>query len=444
MNRLFKSTGVRLTLLAAGVFIAGMLAINLLVYFNVRDDMEDQLRDQVSAETRQLLGDYRDDGIDELRHDISERLERNPGARLQYTLQNPAGVTLFDRFATGSEPGWSRVRRDGAGDLILLTTPLEDGYWLGIAADTRSIRETTAALRHTMLFVTLPIILLGIISGALVSRRFLRRVERLKRTADQVGQGELSARMQTTGSGDEFDGLAITINRMLDRIEGLVHDMRHVSTNIAHDMRTPLGRLRQRLEDIARQQLDHGTRTRIEEAIVLLDETLGTFASLLRIAELDSGQAALQYKPVALEKLLSEIVTAYEPAATECHQHLKLKDTKPATIPGDRQLLAQLISNLIENAMTHNGAGTHIELSCGSENGQPVMVVRDDGTGIPPNEWENVLKPFHRLDKSRTSRGSGLGLSLAASIAARHEASLALSDSRPGLTVTVRFPAETS
>lgn len=439
--RLMKTAGFRLAALAAGLFVLCMLAVALFIYLNVRQELETQLQEQVSAETRQLLGDYADDGLDELRHDISERLERNPGTRLRYTLKSPDGVSLFDRLALPETPGWSRVDNGDGPRLMLLTTPLDDGYTLGVAADTQSVSQTADALRHAFLIVVLPMIALAILSGAIVSRRFLSRVERLKQTADRIGKGALSARMEVSGSGDDFDGLVMTINTMLDRIEELVHDVRHVSTNIAHDLRTPLGRLRQRLEYLSENQASDGMRERADEAIGLLDDTLMTFSAMLKIAELETGVTEIQGQTLDARGLLDQLVEIYEPVVRDQGGDITIEQAGPAILAGDRPLLVQMLANLIENAMHHNPDGVRIGLSCGVKDGETFIRVSDNGRGIREADMQTVLKPFRRLDAARSTRGTGLGLTLAATIAARHGASLGLSDGAPGLVVTITFPA---
>lgn len=434
-----RSAGFRLTALATALFLICMLAVLAFIYLSVRGDMEDQLRDQISAETRQLLGDYEDDGLDELRHDISERLDRNPGTRLRYTLENSDGVALFDRLALPEQAGWSRLEKDDGSRLIVLRSDLRDGYALGVGADTASIAETVGALRHAFLIVVVPMILLAIISGAFLSHRFLLRVERLKQTADLIGGGALSARLELSGSGDDFDGLVETINRMLDRIEELVDDVRHVSMNIAHDLRSPLGRLRQRLETLSARQTDDALRGETGEAIDLLDDTLETFSAILRIAELDSGATKISRERVDLTALLNSLHEIYEPVAAQQDCRISLGATAPISVEGDRALVMQMMVNLIENSIRHNPAGTEVTLSCGQAEGAPYLQVSDTGRGIPPSETLHVLKPFRRLDASRTTPGSGLGLSLAASIAARHGAALTLADNQPGVRATIRF-----
>ncbi len=438
--KLIRTAGVRLAALAAGLFVLCMLALALFIYLNVRQELESQLQGQVAAETRQLLGDYADDGLDELRHDISERLERNPGTRLRYTLQSPDGVSLFDRMSLPDTPGWSRPVVGNGPRLLLLTTPLEDGYTLGVAADTQSVSQTADALRHAFLIVVLPMIALAILSGAIVSRRFLSRVERLKQTADSIGRGALSARMEVSGSGDDFDGLILTINTMLDRIEQLVHDVRHVSTNIAHDLRTPLGRLRQRLEYLSEHQASDKMRARTDDAISLLDDTLNTFSAMLKIAELETGVTEIGKETYDVPALLEQLVEIYDPVAANRGGEIVISDAAPISVTGDRALCVQMLANLIENAIQHNQDGVRIELSCGMEDGHRFIRVRDYGRGIEEPDRQTVLKPFRRLDVARSTTGSGLGLTLAATIAARHGAGLHLSDGAPGLIVTMVFP----
>ena len=281
-------------------------------------------------------------------------------------------------------------------------------------------------------------ITLAIFAGAILSHRFLARVERLKRTADLIGRGTLSARLDPSGSGDDFDGLIDTINRMLDRIEELVHDLRHVSTNIAHDLRSPLGRIRQRLETIVAGQSSANMQKTASEAIVLLDDTLETFSAMLRIAELEAGGSRATDTEVDLANLLEEIAQIYEPVAAERADILILQK-QPVSVQGNKALLTQMLANLIENAIRHNSNGIQILLECGIEDGHTFVRVADSGSGIPEAELQTVLKPFRRLDTSRNSRGNGLGLSLISSIASYHHAKFDLKNLSKGLEATILF-----
>ncbi|RIJ27468.1 HAMP domain-containing sensor histidine kinase [Henriciella algicola] len=440
MDRLLRSSGVRLTAMAAGLFAACTLALCILIYLGLRDDMEDQLRAQIRNETSQLIGDYNDDGLEELRHDISERLERHPGNRLRYTLTSPGGISIFDRIDLPERGGWSRLKQEGASDLIVLTTPLDDGYRLGIGADTRIVGEAARALRHAMLVVVIPALLLSLVAGLLVSRRFLARVENMKSTAEAVGRKSLSARMPVSPSGDEFDSLAGTINQMLDRIEALVRDVRYVSASIAHDLRTPLGHLRQRLERLVDTADTPAQRDELAETTALLDDVLATFAALLKIAELESRSTPVATETIDLSEIAGRVVSTFAAVAEAENKSISLVSAEPVYVVGDAQLITQMLVNLVENALRHNQAGVHVEVSVSRDEGAAQLLVRDDGVGIPEGELENAIKPFHRLDRSRTTTGSGLGLSLAASIARHHGAELHLTKLEPGLEVRCLFP----
>lgn len=440
MHRVLRSTGFRLTALAAGLFAICILALCVLIYIGLRDDMEDQLRDQIRNETRQLMGDYADDGLEELRHDISERLDRNPGNRLRYTLMNAEGITIFDRMELSERTGWGRIARDGEADLLILVTQLDDGYRLGVAADTRIVGEAARALRHAMFVILLPALLLSLVAGLFVSRRFLSRVERMKATAERVGRQSLSARMPVSTADDEFDSLAGTINSMLDRIEMLVQKIRYVSASIAHDLRTPLGHLRQRLERLTAAADQPELRQDLEASTQLLDDVLATFSSLLKIAELESGAPGSANRVVDLSDLASSIASTFASVAEAEGKTITANIQRPAPVMGDRQLLTQMLVNLVENALHHNPGPVDIEIATGAGDGVSWISVGDNGAGIPDSEFENVIRPFHRLDRSRSSPGSGLGLSLASSIARHHGGDLQLTSRRPGLDVLARFP----
>jgi signal transduction histidine kinase len=286
----------------------------------------------------------------------------------------------------------------------------------------------------------IPALLLSLIAGLFVSRRFLARVENMKSTAEAVGRESLSARMPVSPSGDEFDSLAGTINQMLDRIEALVRDVRYVSASIAHDLRTPLGHLRQRLERLVDTADTPAQRNELAETTALLDDVLATFAALLKIAELESRSTPIAAGTVDLSEIAGRVVSTFAAVAEAENKSISLLSAEPVYAVGDAQLITQMLVNLVENALRHNQAGVHVEVGVSTRGGAAHLLVRDDGVGIPEGELENAIKPFYRLDRSRTTPGSGLGLSLAASIARHHGAELQLSKLEPGLQVLCLFP----
>jgi signal transduction histidine kinase len=435
--RLLRTANFKLALLYAVVFSISVFLLGIIVFFSGRNSLEEQLRTRIEAEAAQLLAGYRGDGLEELQHDIKERIEANPAHRLRYSLQSPNGRVVFDRIVFPYSPGWHRMTTPKGDDLLLLTTVLDGGYLMAVAADMDGVTAIERTVRNTFLLAFVFALFLSITGGVVVSRRFLARVDRLTRAAESIGRGNLSERVPVSGAGDDFDQLAMIINRMLGRIERLVEDVRQVSTSIAHDLRTPLGKLRQKLEALQELQASSTSQALCEEALSMLDETLETFSALLRLAEMESGSFSAAFTPVDLSALLPHLVELYRPVAEEQSQELTAEIAPFLRVKGDKSLLTQLFANLIENALRHTGAGTHIHVTARQEKSVIVAQVCDDGPGIPTSERELITKPFYRLDRSRHTRGSGLGLSLAAAIAALHEASLRLEDNAPGLRISV-------
>lgn len=434
-----RTASFRFAALSAVVFALCTLILSVLFYYTVSEGMEQQLRERISTETTQLVGEYSDSGLEELRHDIGERLERAPSPRLIYTLVNAQGVAVFDRLKLPQRDGWSRIPQTGKPDLLLLTTSLDDGFRLGVAANTLSIAEFRQAILRSTLLTLCAVLVLSAVAGRIVSRRFLGRVERLRNIAEQVGTGSLSTRIPLADIGDDFEQLAVTINGMLQRIEDLVHDVQSVSVNIAHDLRTPLGRLRQQMESLEAFQSTEKTRELCSSAIGNLDQTLETFSLLLRIAEMDSATVAIEREQIDLSSLLERLEEIYTPVAEDRGQSLECQVSGDALVQGDQRLLTQMFANLVENAINHNEDGARIQLSVTSDSNVVEAVVADNGVGIPVAMRGEVLKPFFRLDPSRHKPGSGLGLSLASRIAKRHDASMVLADNSPGLRVQLRF-----
>ena len=239
---------------------------------------------------------------------------------------------------------------------------------------------------------------------------------------------------------------------MLGQIEHLMEGTRLVATSIAHELRMPIGKLRRKLEELQVVQTSMDSHGLCEKSIAMLDEILETFAALLRIAEIESGGFSAAFTTVDLSSLLPHLVELFRPAAEERLQELTVEVAPSLRVNGDINLLTQLFANLIENALRHTGAGTHIRVRARQDGNVVIAQVCDDGPGIPASERDHITKPFYRLDRSQNSRGSGLGLSLAAAIAALHEASLRLEDNAPGLRISVSgvtwgslqdFPVET-
>jgi len=266
----------------------------------------------------------------------------------------------------------------------------------------------------------------------------MRRIEAIHQTSREIMDGDLSRRMPVAGSGDDFDRLAENLNRMLERIESLMVVVQQISNNIAHDLRTPLTHLRTRLEQ-ARNGNAGDMQAQIDEAIADTEALLATFNALLRIARIESGSSPIVFATLDLSSLVRDVAELYEPVAAQNQQQLVIKEHDPVTAQGDRHLLFQALANLVENAIRHTPEGTLITLGASVSASGPQLQVADNGPGIPAQLHEKVFQRFFRTDASRSTPGSGLGLSLVRAVADTHHAHIELADNQPGLKVTLVF-----
>lgn len=433
--RITQTANFRLALLYAGIFSASVAILGVIVFFSVRTSLHEQVENRIEAEVTQLLGDYQDDGLEELRHDIHERIEARPADRLRYSIQDPKGKIIFDKLMDEipNEKGWHHIRtKQNKTPVLVYSVPLKGGYRLAVAADLDKADAAEDAVRHAFSWALLFTIVAGAVGGTWVSRRFLSQIDSITQAADRIGASDLSGRLPIRGTGDDLDELAKVINRMLDRIRGLMENVKHVSTSIAHDLRTPLGHLKQTLEKL---EVDEpSNRLLLQEAIRQVDHMLDTFAALLRIAEVESGSRKAGFQSVNISEVVHNLVEIYQPVAEELDQAITPDIHPGVTMQGDKSLLTQMLSNLLENAIKYSGKHSRIHVRLDSYGS---ITVVDNGPGIPEEERPQVLRPFYRVDRSRHTPGSGLGLSLAHAIAALHDMELDLSDANPGLKITL-------
>jgi signal transduction histidine kinase len=284
-------------------------------------------------------------------------------------------------------------------------------------------------------------VVLGAMGGGVLSLGFLRRVDAINRTSRAIIEGRLAERVRTRGTGDELDRLALNLNEMLDRVQALMESLRQVSSDIAHDLRTPLSHLRQRLEGArskARRIEDY--ETVVDQAISDTDAILATFAALLRIAQIEAGTRKAAFSTVDLSRIFQSITDAYGAVAEDRGQRLAVAIEPGLSVRGDRELLTQMLANLVENAIRHTPEGTRIQLALEQSPTGPVGIIADDGPGIPAEARDKVFRRFFRLERSRSTAGSGLGLSLVAAVADIHVIAITLADNEPGLKAVLDFP----
>ena len=312
---------------------------------------------------------------------------------------------------------------------------------MGVGEDLEQVGEIEDMFLGILASALGVVLVLEVGGRLLLSAAFLRRVDTITRTANAIIGGDLSRRVERTGSGDDLDHLSATLNAMLDRIAGLMENLRQVSNDIAHDLRTPLTRLRQDLDEAQKQDPTAVDLKRvIDGAITEADALLEIFSALLRIAQIEAGTRRSAFRPVDLSDVIRTVAEAYAPAIEESGRALRSEIADGVQINGDRGLLSQLFVNLVENALHHTSAGTVIVLRLSRQPTGAVAEVADDGPGIPADERAKVFRRFYRLERSRTTPGSGLGLSTVAAIVELHHAAIELLDHAPGLRVVIRFP----
>jgi signal transduction histidine kinase len=437
--KILRTATFRLTALYLLLFAASVALLALLLYFTARSALEAEVRAQITTETNLLMFEYREDGLDELLEETEERIDKAaPGQRLQYAVQSPQGKVIFDDIPPQAEAsGWRYI--DGAVPRLFFFTPLKGGYVLGVGKDLVSLQSTEQVLTRTVGWILVLALLVGLAGGLILSRRTLAQLRAITLTAREVGEGRLSQRIPLSNSGDELDELGQTLNNMLDRIEQLMSSVRHVSTGIAHDLRTPLARLRNRLEGLRTSSSDAAQQMELEKALAETDTILQTFSSMLRLSEVESGALKDRLKPLEFSALLQQLADAYRPVLEEAGGRLQLDNQPGIEVRGDAGLLQQLVANLLENALRHAGPAPDVELKLAGHSDHAWLEVSDRGAGIPAEQRERALQPFERLGDGAGS--SGFGLALVAAIARLHVAELQLLDNQPGLRCRLVFPA---
>ncbi|WP_238258522.1 sensor histidine kinase [Methylobacterium gnaphalii] len=326
--------------------------------------------------------------------------------------------------------------------VVAVAQTLSDGTRLIVTDDLSGVLAVQAIIRRVFGMALLASVVLGVALGALLSGAFLRRVDAINRTAEAIIAGDLGRRIDVAGTKDDFDRLAWTLNRMLDRISGLIENVRQVSNDIAHDLRTPLTRLQHGLQQAAsRPSTEADFRNAIDRANVEIGEILDVFSGLLRIAQIEAGARRAGFRSVDLSSALRTVAEAYAPAIEDSDRSFVYDIEGGILVKGDKELLMQLFSNLCENALQHTPAGATIEVRLSAAAGQAEISFTDNGPGIPPEEREKVFRRFYRVEKSRSAVGNGLGLTLVGAVAELHGALIVLSDNGPGLRVTIVLAA---
>jgi signal transduction histidine kinase len=462
LGKLFRTTTFKLTLVYLTVF--ALFAVALLGYFalNTRRLITEQITDTVNAEITGLSEQYRLGGIRRLVLTVDARARR-PGSSL-YLVTTFNGDTLAGNV-TALPPGilessgWIETPYRRLDETEAATQPshialvrvfqLPGGFRILVGRDLEERERLYDIVLSAGRWSVALVIVLGLGGGLFVTRRVLRRVDAMTETSRSIMAGDLGERLPVDGTGDELDRLAENLNIMLERIEALMHGLKEVSDNIAHDLKTPLTRLRNRTEEALRTAKSDGEyRAALEGTIEESDGLIRTFNALLMIARAESGQARDDMVDFDAAEVARDIGELYEPLADEKGIALKVDADAPAILKGNRDLVSQAVANLVDNAIKYcvapdRPAGApplEIVVRAANEGDRVLLTVADNGPGIPEADRARALERFVRLEQSRSLPGSGLGLSLAAAVARLHGGELTLADNEPGLKSIIALP----
>ena len=462
-GKLIRTTAFRLTLVYLLLF--ALFAASLLGYFawNTRRLITEQISTTVTAEISEMTDIFSHRGLRGLVYNIENRALR-PGANL-YLITTPTGQAIAGNVGSlapgvmGSS-GWSETfyrRLDDSSEqnhrALVYVTQLSSGFRLLIGRDLEERRRLFGIVAKAAQWSVLVVVVLGIGGGIFVARRVLQRIDAMTGTTRRIMDGDLTGRLPVGRSGDELDRLAENLNAMLERIEALMTGLKEVSDNIAHDLKTPLTRLRNRAEEaLAKSRSEDEYRAALERTIEESDGLIRTFNALLMIARAESGQARGDMVEFDAAEVAGGIHELYEPLAEDNDMTLRVK-AAAAPVHGNRELISQALANLVENAIKYGKpaaqtGGTVVSLDARQitieakrEGDQVLLSVTDRGPGIPEADRKHVVERFVRLEESRTLPGSGLGLSLASAVATLHGGELRLGDAHPGLVATLVLPA---
>lgn len=446
--RLFKTESFRLTAIFAAVFVGAMLILMALVYVIMHQAFRAELLASTDQDLASIEKGYAAEGISEAEEIIAQRLVR-PAASDYFILERTTGQKLagnlpFMAPATGEQvmamPATLATPEDTEEGHRIIGKGifLAPGLYAFAGHDLFIASATEEQVLYAFAWVLAATLLLAVAGGIFLSSSFLKRMDVITQTCRAIMAGRLSDRIPERGTQDELDRLASTVNAMLDRISALMENVRQISSDIAHDLRTPLTRLRHRL-DLARNEAStvEEYSQAVDQAIGDSDNVLSIFAALLRIGQIESSAAPRNFEPVDLSELLEQLAEIYRPVAEDAGHTLTAAISPNITVPGDRELLSQMFVNLIENAVTHTPPGTAITAALTKSEDTVAASVSDNGPGIPAKEREKVFRRFYRLAPARSQPGSGLGLSLVAAIADYHNGTVALYDNNPGMRVVV-------
>lgn len=454
ISRFLRSTSARLSLRFAALYaIITALVFGLSYHFADRE-ISEWVSDQLAEDAAGFASLYESDGMEAVQAKLGGFAGFNFEDYRIYLLEDADGTVLAGNVDAINGHGGGYVSVDA----IHAEKPrYEDvtGYLvhsvqlgpnrLTLGTSTYFLEELREILGRGFVTGFILLLLAGLLAGIIVGRRTEKRLTQISATLKSVALGQLERRVPTIGSdSDDLARMADEINRTIAQLQLMVESQKQITADIAHDLRTPMQRLRQRLDVLLNApDLTPENREVAEQAIEIADDLIEIFHAMLRIAQIEAGQRSVRFAVTPLAPIIARIEDAYGPVAEENDQTLVFDtEDQDAMVLGDQHLLTQMIANLVENALRHSPSGTRIEVTLARADDSVLLQVSDNGPGIPAEERDKVFRRFYRLEKSRTTPGNGLGLSMVRAIAELHDATVSLSDNRPGLRIMVRFRGE--
>jgi signal transduction histidine kinase len=448
-----RSTTFKLALISIGVFGAVVIVLFGYVYWSTTNFVLSRSDSAIEAERATLRNIYDMSGREGLIQAIVRRSDTAPLEDSVYLLADqsfaPVAGNLKKWPAVKGAGQWSEFTADGLdqntapGQRLLRATweTLPNGFHLLVGKDISDLGRFVTEIYAALAFAIVLIFVVAAVASVSVTRRTVGRIESINMTSRAIMETGLGRRIPIRGTQDEWDQLAQNLNSMLERIEMLMAEVKQVSENVAHDLRTPLARLRGRLEkaSIEKNAPDHD-QSLISETMADLDDVLRMFSSLTRISQIEAANQTAAFRMVNLSEIATEVAELFDAAAEGKGGRVEVFGDKAACISADRDLLFDAISNLVDNAIKYGREGGLVSIRLDQKDREAILAVSDDGPGIPSEEFEHVFKRFYRLEQSRGMPGNGLGLSLVAAVARLHGANIRLIDNAPGLRVELRFP----
>lgn len=452
-SRLFKTASFRLSALYGAVFAICFAALLFVTYWTTTTALREQMRMEIVDKIETITSEAKADGLSTIVLDINERISSKASSIGYYYLSDNNGQKLAGNLdGIIAKDGWQEISLNESSSVNLTSSldedhllwaqgmHMSDGSFLLVGQDAYRVLAAQESIINSFAWSAGIAFLLAAIAGIALSQGFLRRIDNINVTSLAIIDGRLKERIPVKGNSDEIDRLSQNLNRLFDSNQALLQSLKQVSSSIAHDLRTPLARLRQGLETALSKA---GTKKSYEDAmhaaLAESDQLLATFAALLRISQIESGSRKIGFKTLSLSEIFDRVVNAYKAVIEDKGKYLEGSVEPDLKYQGDGELLLQMIANIVENAIRHTPAHTEICIQLEKTENGPVAYISDSGPGIPIDQRDKVFEHFYRLDASRTTPGNGLGLALVAAVSKLHGINITLDDNRPGLKVILNF-----